>query len=90
MRHIASEVGYRALCIGRIGLAQERGDPFSLNRVSVKRTMGETQFRALLRYDWMTLASMRSRQWIRELARERMSVESYLRLRRLLMGTTRA
>lgn len=90
MSDIAREVGYRALCIGRIGVAREHGDAFSLNRVAVKRAMGETQFRALLRYDRMTLAAMRSRQWVRELARERMSVESYLRLRALLMRTTRA
>jgi peptidoglycan/xylan/chitin deacetylase (PgdA/CDA1 family) len=90
MSDIAREVGYRALCIGRIGLARDPRDAFSLNRVAVKRAMDERQFRALLRYDWMTLASMRSRQWIRELARERMSVESYLRLRRLLIRTTRA
>jgi peptidoglycan/xylan/chitin deacetylase (PgdA/CDA1 family) len=90
MSGIAREVGYRALCIGRIGLARDNGDPFALNRVAVKRAMGETQFHALLRHDRMTLASMRSRQWIRELARETMSVDSYLQLRRLLMRTRRA
>jgi peptidoglycan/xylan/chitin deacetylase (PgdA/CDA1 family) len=90
MRDIAREVGYRALCIGRVGLAHANGDPFSLNRVAVKRALGEAQFRRLLRFDRMTLASMRSRQWIRELARERMSIDAYLRLRALLLRTSKA
>ena len=90
MANIAREVGYRALCIGRIGLAPDQGDAFSLNRVAVKRSLGEQQFRRLLNFDRMTLAVMRSRQWIRESVRDRMSVQSYLRVRKILMRASKA
>lgn len=90
MSSIAREVGYRCLCIGTIGLAREQGDPFALNRVAVKRSLAERQFRRLLNFDPLTLASMRSRQWLRETVRKRMSVESYLRFRKLLMRTSKA
>ena len=39
MCKIAQEVGYHSLCIGRVGLAADYGDPFLLNRVAVKRSM---------------------------------------------------
>jgi peptidoglycan/xylan/chitin deacetylase (PgdA/CDA1 family) len=87
MSAIAQEVGYRALCIGRAGLAADGGDPFALNRIAVKQTVNRKQFEALLRFDRITLGAMRSRQWLRESARNIMGVESYLRLRRMLLGT---
>jgi peptidoglycan/xylan/chitin deacetylase (PgdA/CDA1 family) len=85
MRDIAREVGYQALCFGRAGLARKNGDPFSLNRIAVKRGLNDQQFQAMLAFDRVTLWSMRSRQWIRENVRGHMGVEYYLRLRRLLL-----
>jgi peptidoglycan/xylan/chitin deacetylase (PgdA/CDA1 family) len=85
MANIAREVGYRCLCIGRIGLARAHGDPFSLNRVAVKRYLSETQFRSLIGFDRSTLWSLRSRQWARDRARSILGVDSYLRIRKLLM-----
>jgi peptidoglycan/xylan/chitin deacetylase (PgdA/CDA1 family) len=87
MSAMAHEVGYRALCIGRVGLALDGSDPFSLNRVAVKRGWNERRFQALLAFDRLTLASLRARQRLRELVRECMSIESYLRMRRLLLRT---
>lgn len=85
MRNIAEEVGYRALCIGRVGLADCVGDPFSLNRVAVKRSLSDEQFERLLRFDPMTLRFMRSKQWLRELARKTLGVDPYLSLRKTLL-----
>lgn len=85
MRDIARDVGYTALCFGRVGLADAAGDPFALNRVAVKRGLSETGFRALLDFDRGILRRMRLRQWALERARALMSVDAYLRLRRALM-----
>jgi peptidoglycan/xylan/chitin deacetylase (PgdA/CDA1 family) len=85
MRSIAREVGYRALCFGRIGLAADNGDPFSLNRVAVKRAMREDQFGALLRFDRGTIRRLRLQQLVRDLARKTLGPDAYLRVRRILV-----
>ena len=86
MRDIAQEAGYRALCIGRVGLAADDGDPFTLNRVAIKRTMSQPQFEALLRYDRVAIGSLRSKQWARDVARSIVGPAGYLRLRKVLMN----
>jgi peptidoglycan/xylan/chitin deacetylase (PgdA/CDA1 family) len=85
MRRIAQELGYRGLCFGRIGLAADNGDPFSLNRIAAKRSLGETRFRALVRFDRATIACLRLEQSTRDLAREILGPAGYLRLRSLLL-----
>jgi hypothetical protein len=85
MRAVAREVGYRALCFGQMGLAADEGDPFSLNRIAVKRTMNQQQFEALLRFDRVAIGSLRSQQWTRDLARKIAGRRGYLRLRKLLL-----
>jgi peptidoglycan/xylan/chitin deacetylase (PgdA/CDA1 family) len=84
MRSIAREVGYSALCFGHIGLAADNGDPFSLNRVAVKRAMGEDEFEALLRFDRAIIRRLRWRQWVRDVARKTLGLDAYLRVRRVL------
>ena len=85
MRDLAQQAGYRALCIGRVGLAADDGDMFLLNRVAVKRPMNERQFRSLLRLDRLTIGSLKSRQWLRDVARRSFGYNRYVRLRRILM-----
>ena len=85
---IAREVGYRALCFGRFGMVHDGGDPFSLNRIAVKRSVRDDQFASLLRFNRGAISRLRLRQWVRELARETLGVESYVRLRRLLIRTS--
>jgi peptidoglycan/xylan/chitin deacetylase (PgdA/CDA1 family) len=84
MCSIAREVGYRALCFGQAGLAADDGDPFSLNRVAVKRAMSEAHFNALLRLDRAIIRRLRLRQWVRDLARKTLGLNAYLRVRRVL------
>jgi peptidoglycan/xylan/chitin deacetylase (PgdA/CDA1 family) len=86
MRKIAKETGYRALCIGRIGWARPEGDCFSLNRVAVKRGMSMNAFQALLSFDRLALTTLRSRQWMRELARETLGPTVYLQIRETLLA----
>jgi peptidoglycan/xylan/chitin deacetylase (PgdA/CDA1 family) len=85
MRKIAKEVGYRALCIGKVGLTASAGDPFSMSRVAVKRGLRDEQFERLLRFDPMTLNLMRSKQWLRECARKTLGAENYLSVRSILI-----
>lgn len=87
MRDTAKEVGYRALCFGRIGLASDRGDPFSLNRIAIKRMIDEKQFKNLLMFNKRTIAVMRMRQSVRDMARHTLGLGGYLRARRILLRT---
>jgi peptidoglycan/xylan/chitin deacetylase (PgdA/CDA1 family) len=87
MRAIAREAGYRSLCIGKVGVAHDQADTFSLNRVAVKRSISEHTFAALLKFDRLTLGRMRAAQSVRNLAKHTLGVESYLRVRRLLVST---
>jgi len=87
MRHIAQQAGYRALCIGRVGFVADEGNPFSLNRIAVKRSTTGKRFQALLRFDRMVVGQMRCRQKVRELARETLGPDRYLRARRFLLGS---
>jgi peptidoglycan/xylan/chitin deacetylase (PgdA/CDA1 family) len=85
MRKVAQEVGYRSLCIGRVGLARHSGNPFLLNRVAVKRSMTESQFTQLLHLNPLTVGSLRSRQWARNFARNIIGVDGYTRVRRVVI-----
>jgi peptidoglycan/xylan/chitin deacetylase (PgdA/CDA1 family) len=82
MRAIAREVGYHSLSFGRIGLAPDRGDPFSLNRVAVKHTTRQEEFAALLRFERRTMKRLRRQQLVRSCARTALGPNTYLRVRR--------
>lgn len=86
MRAIAKEVGYTALCFGRIGLAESDTDPFSLNRIAVKRTMGLKEFEALLRFDRSVIRRLRLSESVRDLARKTLGPRFYLPLRQALLS----
>jgi peptidoglycan/xylan/chitin deacetylase (PgdA/CDA1 family) len=82
---IAKESGYHALCFGRVGLAADAGDPFSLKRVAVKRGMNEEEFKALLRFDGSLIRRIRLQQFVRELGRKILRPTLYLQIRKILM-----
>jgi peptidoglycan/xylan/chitin deacetylase (PgdA/CDA1 family) len=86
MRQIAREAGYRALCFGAAGLAADDCDRFSLNRVAVKRTMGDEQFEAVLEFDLKTIRRLRLRQIARNVAKKTLGRDAYLRIRRVLLS----
>jgi hypothetical protein len=80
----AREVGYHSLSFGQIGLASDRGDPFSLNRVAVKHTTHQEEFAVLLRFERRTMWRLRWQQLVRSFARKTLGPDAYLRVRRLL------
>lgn len=86
MKDIAREAGYRTLCFGQIGLVTDTGDPFSLNRIAVKRTMSPGEFEALLRFDRTVIRRLKRRQFVPDLARRTLGSRFYLPIRRVLMG----
>lgn len=86
MKAIAREAGYRALCFGRVGLVEDSGDPYSLNRIAVKQSMEQDEFEALLRFDRAVIRRLRQRQLIPDLARRTLGSRFYLPIRRALMG----
>ena len=75
-------MGYRSLCFGQIGLAADDGNPFSLNRIAVKRAMEIGEFEALLRFIQNVIRRLRLHQKFRELARKILRPEVYLRMRK--------
>ena len=85
MRDIAKEVGYRALCIGRVGLTATGTDPYSLNRIAVKASLNNNIFDALLKFDRKAIGRMRVQQWLRERARESLGPAAYLGMRQFIM-----
>jgi peptidoglycan/xylan/chitin deacetylase (PgdA/CDA1 family) len=87
MKDIAREVGYGALCFGQAGLAADTADPFSLNRIAVKRTMRQDEFEGLLRFDRSAIRRKRYRQVVPELARRVLGSRFYLPIRRALLGS---
>jgi len=90
MCQVAREVGYSALCIGRVGLVPDAGDPYALNRVAVKRALTHERFKKLLSFDPLTLLAMRSQQQLRDLARDTMGVKRYLKIRRVIFDAISA
>ncbi len=86
MKEIAREAGYRTLSFGRVGLVADGGDPFALSRIAVKRTMGQEEFEALLRFDHAVIRRFKRRQLVPDLARRALGSRFYLPVRRALMG----
>ena len=85
MHTIAREVGYHALCFGRMGLVGNSHDLFSLKRVAVKRSMSENRFDALLQFSVGTICQLRLQQLVREAARSTLGIDAYSRVRRILL-----
>jgi hypothetical protein len=83
---IAREVGYKSLCFGRIGLAENHGDPFTLNRISVKKGMNLNQFTSLLQLDRGLIRTLRFRQMFLDWLRKTLKPETYLKLRKVFIN----
>ena len=87
MSAVAKEVGYQALCFGRVGLVEPTTDPFSLSRFAVKRTVGLKKFEALLRFDHAVIRRLKLSESVRDLARKTLGPRFYLPLRRTLLNS---
>ncbi|MFQ5890748.1 MAG: polysaccharide deacetylase family protein [Gemmatimonadota bacterium] len=82
---VCREVGYRALCLSRIGLWRECDDPYAVPRIPVKRGMSLADFRRLVLGDPHLLSGLRRRQVLRDALKRYLGVDRYLRLRRCLL-----
>jgi hypothetical protein len=83
---LAREVGYHALCFGRIGLWTERSEPFGIPRIPVKLTTSTDVVLRLALGDQIIVANLRRRQAILNALKRTLGIDSYVVLRRWLLG----
>ena len=88
MVSVVRDIGYRALCIGRIALWKDPHDCFRIPRIPVKIQTGQEEFRRMLLGDPMLLLMLRGRQVVRNSLKAALGVEAYLRFRRTLLRLT--
>lgn len=84
---IAREVGYQALCFGRIGLVKVDDDPLALKRIAVKVSTSESQFSDLIQFNGNRIRRLRAHQWVRDCGKKVLSPSRYLKMRRILMNS---
>lgn len=87
MAKIAKKVGYRALCISRIGLNDfSDSDLFCLKKIGIKRKLPFHVFKATVQRERSTLFRLRSQQLIREMVRKLLGRKHYEQLRALCLS----
>jgi len=86
MVSIAREVGYQALCFGKIGLVRRTDDPLALKRIAVKVSTSTAQFSDLINFDANRIRRLRAHQWVRDCGKKILSPSRYLKIRRVLMN----
>ena len=86
MSDIAREEGYAALCGGRMAVARRTDSPYNLPRIAIKPSLGLGEFHQILRLSRLRLVRLRGEQMVRNGLKGLLGPQSYLRLRRLLLG----
>lgn len=85
MSTVAKAAGYKALCFGMVGYAQHEGEPFRIERISIKNNLKTDDFRRLVGFDSDLVRKMRKRQRFRNFGKQVLTPGLYLKLRSLLM-----
>lgn len=85
MIHIAKEVGYKALCGGKVGINNISSDVFSLRRIAIKRNCNMSTFISLVQMDSKVLFSFRTNQILRNMGKIALGTRKYEQLRRFLL-----
>jgi peptidoglycan/xylan/chitin deacetylase (PgdA/CDA1 family) len=83
---IVRDIGYRALCTGRIAIWKKPGDSFRIPRLPVKADTGLVEYRRMVTGDGRLIARMRGEQMVRNGLKRALGVNGYERLRRWLLG----
>jgi peptidoglycan/xylan/chitin deacetylase (PgdA/CDA1 family) len=83
---IVREIGYRALCIGRIALWRDLDDPYCIPRIPVKQATGPGDFRRMILGDAWLIGRMRGSQMTRNGLKKALGVTRYQRVREWLLG----
>ncbi len=83
---VVRDIGYRALCIGRIALWGDPRDHFRIPRLPVKQWTGPEEFRRMVLGDRWLVARLRGGQMARNGLKTALGVDGYGRLRRWLLG----
>jgi hypothetical protein len=82
MSDLAGEVGYLAVCCGRIALVMEDESLMALPRIPIKPSVSDSQFQRILSQDRWYLGTLRAKQMIRNGLKRVLGVEAYLAVRR--------
>ena len=83
---IVRDLGYRALCVGRIGLWSDPADAYRIPRLAVKRRTGLDELGRMVRGDGWLIARLRGEQAARNGLKSMLGADRYLRVRRWLLG----
>jgi len=83
---VVRDIGYRALCVGRIALWSDPGDRFGIPRLPVKRRTTPADFRRMVLGDRWVVARMRAGQMVRNGLKLALGVDRYTRLRQGLLS----
>jgi peptidoglycan/xylan/chitin deacetylase (PgdA/CDA1 family) len=85
MLPVVREIGYRALCIGRIALWRDPRDTYRVPRLPVKQATGPGDFRSMVLGDRWLLGWMRGAQMARNSLKTALGVDRYQRMRRWVL-----
>lgn len=86
---LAPEIGYRALCFGRVGLWLDPSEPFGIPRIPVKLTTTADDVAKLALGDVALVRRLRRRQARLDSLKRVLGVERYVVLRRWLLHLQR-
>lgn len=85
MVHLAKELDYKALCIGKVGINHISSDLFSLRRIAIKRNCNLSTFISLVQMNPNVLFSFRMNQVLRNTGKMALGRKKYELLRRYLL-----
>ncbi|HEU4402689.1 MAG TPA: polysaccharide deacetylase family protein [Candidatus Polarisedimenticolia bacterium] len=85
----AREAGYRALCSGRIALWRDSAQAFGIPRLPIKASTTTSSLRRMAEGDRSLIGYLRAMQVARNGLKRALGVNTYLRLRRLLLRDPR-
>lgn len=79
------EIGYRALCVGRIALWRDLRDPYRIPRLPVKQATVPGDFRRMILGDAWLIGLMRGRQMTRNGLKSALGAARYRKMRRFFL-----
>jgi peptidoglycan/xylan/chitin deacetylase (PgdA/CDA1 family) len=82
---VVVEAGYRALCLGRIGLWRTPSDRYAIPRIPVKIQTTTAELRSIVEGRRSGIALLRGKQLLRDALKKALGIDLYLKLRRHLL-----
>ena len=83
---VVRDIGYRALCVGRVALWTDPADRFGIPRLPVKQRTPPADFRRMVLGDRWVVTRLRGAQMVRNGLKMALGVDRYTRLRQGLLS----